>query len=82
MPSRSAWGAGPSCRAEVGQRIRRGHHLLPMALQVLVPLVVASLGQRGIIAAVATTKVSYGLGFPAEVDLDHLLTGGMLGGDV
>ena len=51
-------------------------------LLVLVPLVTASLGQCGIVAAVATTKVPGGLGFPLDVGLDHLLAGGVLGGDV
>ena len=62
--------------------VGRGHHLLPAALLVLVPLVVASLGRGGIIAVVATTKVAISIGFPAEVGLDRLLIGGVLGGDV
>jgi hypothetical protein len=62
--------------------VGRGHHLLPTALPVVVPLVLASLGRVRIITAVATTEVASSLGFPAEVGLDRLLTGGVLGGDV
>ena len=59
-----------------------GHHLLLVPHLVLVPLIATSLGQGGIIAAVATTKVANDLGFPAEVGLDRILTIGILGGDV
>ena len=53
-----------------------------MALLVLVPLVAAALGRGGVIAAVSTTKVTGGLDLAAEVGLDGLLAGGVLGGDV
>jgi hypothetical protein len=53
-----------------------------MALPVLVPPIVASLGQGRIIGVVTTTEVASDLGFPIEVGLDGLLAGGVLGGDV
>jgi hypothetical protein len=75
-----------ACATPVGLRssgrVRRGQHLLPVALLVLVSLVVVSLGRGGIIVTVVTTEVVDSLGFPIEVGLDHHLTGGVLGGDV
>jgi hypothetical protein len=53
-----------------------------MGLLVLISLVVALLGQRMIIATIATAKVASGLEFPTEVGLDRLLAGGVLGGDI
>jgi hypothetical protein len=74
------------CATPTGLRssstVGRGHHLLPTTLPVLVLLTTASRGQGGIITTVATTEVAGGLGFPAEVGLDCLLTGDVLGGDV
>jgi hypothetical protein len=51
-------------------------------LSVLVLPVIALLGQGGIIGAITTTKVAGGLGFPAKVGLDGLLTGGILGDNI
>ena len=65
-----------------GGAVGRGDHLLPVAVLVLVPPVVASLGRGRIVGAVTTSEVASGLGFPSEVGLDGLLTGGVLGGDV
>jgi hypothetical protein len=62
--------------------VGRGHHLLPMVLLVLVPPVMASLGQDRVITAIASTEVIGAFSFATEVGLDHLLTGGVLGGDV
>jgi hypothetical protein len=42
----------------------------------------ASLGQGGIVGAITITKVADGLSFLAEVGLDGLLAGGILGGNV
>jgi hypothetical protein len=49
---------------------------------VPVPLVVAMLGQSGVVIAVPTTEVAGGFGLATEVGLDRLLAGGILGGDV
>jgi hypothetical protein len=74
------------CATPTGLRssstVGRGHHLLPTALPVLVLLTTASRGRGRIITTVATTEVAGDLGFPAEVGLDCLLTGDVLGGDV
>jgi hypothetical protein len=48
------------------------HHLLPVALSVLVPLVMAMLGRCRVVTTVLT----------AEVGLDRLLTSGVLGGNI
>ena len=61
--------------------IGRDHHL-PMVLSILIPLVIATLGQGMVVAAISTTEVVGGLDFPTEVGMDRLLTGGVLGGDV
>ena len=66
----------------LGGAVGHGHHLLPTVLLVLVPLVVTTLGQGGVIAAISTTEVADGLGLATEVGMDCLLTGGVLGGDV
>ena len=75
-----------ACASHAGLRssgmVGRGHHLLPMALPVLIPLVAAMLGQSGISAAVPTAEVAGGFGLAAEVGLDGLLIGGILGGGV
>ena len=74
------------CATPMGLRssgaIGHGHHLLPMAFLVLILLVMAVLGQSGVIATVSTTVVVGGLGLATEVGLDNLLTDGVLGGDV
>jgi hypothetical protein len=62
--------------------VSRDHHLLPVVLPVLVPPVVALLGQGRAIVAVAFAEVTSNLGFATEDGLDHLLTSGILGGDV
>jgi hypothetical protein len=69
-------GRGP--RGAVG----RDHHLLPIALLILVPLLTVALGRGGVVATVSTTKVTGGLDLATEVGLDGLLAGGVLGGDV
>ena len=56
--------------------VGHGHHLLPTALPVLVPLVAAMLGRSRVIATVPTTEVADSLG------LNGLLAGGILDGDV
>ena len=74
------------CSVPVGLRfggtVCHGDHLLPAALPVLVPPIVASLGRGRIIGAITTTEVASGLGFLTKVGLDGLLAGGVLGGDV
>jgi hypothetical protein len=65
-----------------GGAVSHNSHLVPTALSVLVPPVAASLGRDEIIGAVTTIEVTGGLGFPTEVGLDGLHTGGVLGGDV
>jgi hypothetical protein len=75
-----------ACSAPAGLRsggtVGRDDHLLPAALSVLVPPVAASLGRGRIIGIVTTAEVASNLGFPAEVGLDSLLAGGVLGGNV
>ena len=62
--------------------VGRCHHLLHVVLLVLVPLVVATLGQCWVIAAIPSTEVGSSFGLAAEFGLDHLLTDGVLGGDI
>ena len=62
--------------------VDHGHHLLPMVLPVLVPLVAAMLGRSGVVITIPITKVASGFGLAADLGLDSLLTGGILGGDV
>ena len=62
--------------------VSRGHRLLPTTLLVLVPLVAVALGRSGVVAAIPTAEVADGFGFAAEVGLDGLLVGSILGGDV
>jgi hypothetical protein len=62
--------------------VGRGHHLLPVVLSVLVPPIVALLGQGRAIVAIASTEVIGDLSFATEDGLDHILTSGILGGDV
>jgi hypothetical protein len=62
--------------------IDRCHHLLPTTLPILVPPITALLGQGGVVTTIASSEVTGGLGFAAEVGLDYLLTGGVLGGNV
>jgi hypothetical protein len=75
-----------ACALPMGLRsggvVDHGHHLLPVALLVLGPPIIASLGQGGVVTAIASTEVTDGLGFAAEVGLDCLLIGGILGGNV
>jgi hypothetical protein len=65
-----------------GGAVGRGHHLLTVALQVLVPLVAVMLGRSMVAAAVPTTEVADSLGLATEVGLDGLLASGVLGGDI
>jgi hypothetical protein len=75
-----------SCSSPVGLRsgdvVSHGDHLLPAEVSVLVLPVIALLGRGRIISAITTTKVAGGLGFPVEVGLDGLLTGGILGDNI
>ena len=48
----------------------------------LVPSIMASLGRGGVITTIASTKVTDGPGFAAEVGLDHRIASGVLGGDI
>ena len=74
-----------ACTMPTGLRsssvIGRDHHL-PMVLSILIPLVIATLGQGMVVAAISTTEVVGGLDLAADVGLDSLLTGGILGGDI
>jgi hypothetical protein len=74
------------CAAPAGLRpggeVDRGHHVLPTTLSILVSLVMVVLGRGGVIVVVSTTEVASGLGLAAEVGLDNLLAGGVLGGDI
>ena len=67
-----------ACTLPMGLRpsgmVGRGHHLLPMALPVLIPLVAAMLGQSGISAAVPTAEVAGGFGLAYKVGLDGSLS--------
>jgi hypothetical protein len=56
-------------------------HLLPMVPLILV-LVMVSLGRCRVAAAVPTADIGDSFGLATEVDLDSLLAGGVLGGDV
>ena len=76
------WTCNAPSRLRSSGMVNRGNHLLPVELSVLVPPIAALLGQGRIIGVVTTTEVAGGLGFPAEVVLDSLLTGGILGGDI
>ena len=65
-----------------GGAVDHGHHLHPTTLSVLVPPITASLRQGRVIAALALAEVTSSLGFDVEVVLDHLLTVGVLSGDI
>jgi hypothetical protein len=65
-----------------GSVVGHSHHLLPVALSVLTPLVAVMLGQSRVISAIPVAEMAGGLGLAAEVGLDGLLTSGILGGDV
>ena len=69
-------------RLRSGGAVGHGHHLHPMPLPILVPLVMALLGRVRIVTAIAATKVDSSLDFPAKVGLDHLLVGGVQGCDI
>ena len=70
-------------RLRSGGVVSHGHHrLLPVALLILVPPVVTSVGQGEVIATITSVDMTSGLGFAAEVGLDRLLTGGILGGNI
>ena len=68
-------------RLRLGGAVSHGHHLLHTVLLVLVPLVTMTLGRGRVIAAISTTEVAGGLDLAAEVGLDGLVIGGILGGD-
>jgi hypothetical protein len=56
-----------------GGTVGYGHHLLPVMLLVLVPLVVIALQQCRVIAIIPTAEVGGSFDLVAEVGLDHLL---------
>jgi len=69
-------------RQRPSSKVGHSHHLLPMALPILVPLITVAMGRSRFVTAVSTTEVADGLGFAAEVGLDSLLAGGILGSDI
>ena len=58
------------------------HHLLPAVLPIIIPLVMAMVGQSGVVVAIPTAKVVDGFGLATKVGLDNFLAGGVLGGVV
>ena len=58
------------------------HHLLPAVLPIIIPLVMAMVGQSGVVVAIPTAKVADGFGLAAKVGLDGLFTRGVLGSNV
>jgi hypothetical protein len=76
------WVCASPVRLRSGGTVGRGHHLLPVALPVLVSPVAASLGQGGVVVIISSAEVTDSLGFAAEVVLDCLLAGGIPGDNV
>jgi hypothetical protein len=59
-----------------------GHHLLPVMLSVLLRLITVMLGRHRVITIVPPTKVGSDFVLATKVGLDHLLAGGVVGGDI
>ena len=76
------WACASPVGLRYGSAVGCGHHLLPVALLVLIPLIAAALGQSGVIAIVPTAEVAGSFGLATEVRLDSLLVGGVQSGDV
>ena len=76
------WACTSPARLRSGGTVGHAHLLLPTSLSVLAPPVVVSLRRGRVVTTVTSTEVTGGLGFAAEVGLDRVLIGGVLGGDV